>query len=260
MVQDISYPDDYVDRLELIWGVGFLSPGGPEEVKEVLWGIDTSGKTLLDIGCGIAGPAMLIGREFDVHRVVGIDIEAHLVERARRNVAAAGLEERVDVKRVEPGPLPFDEARFDIVFSKDSLIHVDDKAAVYREIFRVLRPGGIYAASDWLASENAWELPDFANYVEGTPFKFIMRTAAQTEDIMREAGLVDVSLRDRNAWYTDFARKNVALMAGPLRERFRDVCDDDTYDRMLDNRRANAEAAACGGLRPTHLRGSKPAT
>ena len=49
-----------------------------------------------------------------------------------------------------PGPLPFADASFDIVFSKDALLHVPDKDALFAEIFRVLKPGGVFAASDWM--------------------------------------------------------------------------------------------------------------
>jgi len=258
MAQHISYPDEYIDRLELTWGAGFLSPGGPEEVREILLDIDVADKTLLDIGCGVAGPAIVIAREFPVQRVVGIDIEPQLIARARNNVATAGLKDRVDLKLVEPGPLPFGDACFDIVFSKDSLIHIADKPALYREILRILKPGGVFAASDWLEGEDAWSLPAFVAYRALTPHSFAMQTALQTETVMREAGFVEVSSRDRNAWYAETARRHVALMAGPLRERFLEVCDEETYDRMVSVHRANAEAAACGGLRPTHLRGSKP--
>src|SRR3546814_4532350 len=59
--------------------------------------------------------------------------------------------DRVDFRLVEPGPLPFAAGRFDAVFSKDALIHIPDKQGLYAEVLRVLRPGGAFAASDWLA-------------------------------------------------------------------------------------------------------------
>ena len=57
---DIHYPPDFVTGLQMQWGAGFLSPGGPEEVTEILKTVDVAGKSVLDIGCGVGGPAMVI--------------------------------------------------------------------------------------------------------------------------------------------------------------------------------------------------------
>jgi len=50
--QETQYPTDLVDRLENLWGEGFLSPGSLEEVREIVVGIYLSGRSVLDIGCG----------------------------------------------------------------------------------------------------------------------------------------------------------------------------------------------------------------
>src|SRR3546814_5254164 len=55
---DIQYPDEFIDRLHLIWGDAFLSPGGPEEVRAIVSGLDLEDGEVLDIGCGTGGPAI----------------------------------------------------------------------------------------------------------------------------------------------------------------------------------------------------------
>ena len=49
MSDDIQYPDHFIERLHTVWGEGFLSPGGSEEVRQIVSGIDLSGKVVLDI-------------------------------------------------------------------------------------------------------------------------------------------------------------------------------------------------------------------
>src|SRR5262249_52807452 len=78
-----EYGDAMVAALELIWGEGFLSPGGPAEVAEILAGIDIGGKDVLDIGCGIGGADFLLVRKHEAASVLGIDVEAPNIERAR---------------------------------------------------------------------------------------------------------------------------------------------------------------------------------
>ena len=253
-----GYPDELIDRLEVFWGEGFLSPGGAEEVREVLRGIEVRAKSVLDIGCGTAGPAISIARNLGASEVVAIDVEPGVVARGRANVSKAGLDDRVEVRLVAPGPLPFPEARFDIVFSKDALLHIEDKPALYADILRVLRPGGRFAASDWLAAENAEALPEFNRWRALSPHDFAMQTPAEAEVILRRAGFAKVSLRNRNDWYIGAARSGLEHMRGPLRQRFVALSDEAAYEQMLAILEANAEAANSGGLRPTHLRGERP--
>ncbi len=49
------YPPRMIAMLEAVWGTGFLSPGGPEEVSRVIGAHDLRGKSVLDIGCGAGG-------------------------------------------------------------------------------------------------------------------------------------------------------------------------------------------------------------
>ena len=72
-----------------------------------------------------------------------------------------------------------------------------------------------------------------------------------------EAGFANVLSKDKNDWYVDLSLAEIERMEGPLRQRFLEVCGEDGYQEILKIRRANAEAARCGGLRPTHLRGYK---
>ncbi len=73
MSDDIQYPDHFIERLHTIWGEGFLSPGGAEEVWEIVNGIDLSGKVVLDVGFGTGGPAIALAKDHHGAKVVGID-------------------------------------------------------------------------------------------------------------------------------------------------------------------------------------------
>lgn len=252
----VQYPAEFIDRLHLIWGDAFLSPGGPEEVRAIVQGLDLADAEVLDIGCGTGGPAIVLARDCGA-RVTAVDVEPQLLERARRFADVAGLAGRIEFRLVEPGPLPFEAARFDAVFSKDSLIHIPDKPALYREILRVLKPGGVFAASDWLAGEGAMEDPAFRRYVDLGHLKFTMATAEETAGVMRDCGFAEVSTRDRNAWYAEVSAKEAAAIAGPLRDQIVAVSDVQTYERWRDGRSALAKATRHGSLRPTHLHGRK---
>lgn len=253
----LQYPQEFIERLHLLWGAAFLSPGGPEEVREIVRGLDLEGRRLLDIGCGTGGPAIVLAREGGA-LVTAVDVEPLLLERATRFAEDAGAGDRVEFRLVAPGPLPLADESFDIVFSKEALIHIPDKPALYAEVLRVLKPGGVFAASDWLAGEGAMDDPSFRRYVDLGHLKFTMATAEETAAIMRGSGFAEVTTRDRNAWYAEGAAQEAAAIAGPLREQIIAVSGLENYERWRDGRQALAEATRKGSLRPTHLRGKKP--
>jgi phosphoethanolamine N-methyltransferase len=255
---EIAYPDDFLDRLEIIWGQGFLSPGGRDEVKKIVSDIDLAGRKILDIGSGTGGPALVLAGELEAGEVMSVDVEEGVLARAKTNQLNAGLTGRIDFRLVEPGPLPFPDASFDIVFSKDSMIHIPDKKALFVDVLRVLRPGGIFAASDWLGSETTSSSLEWARVMELEHLSFTMVTAAESEAFMRAAGFEAVTSVDRNEWYAEASAQEVAQIEGPLRAELLAVVSEDVYSHWLSVRRALAASAAAGALRPTHLRGRKP--
>ncbi len=105
----MQYAKAFSDALQFMWGEGFLSPGGPEEVREMLAGDAVRGKVVLDIGSGLGGVDILLVAEHGAAEVVGIDVEPRLIEEARTLVRDAGLESRIRFDLVEPGPLPYAE-------------------------------------------------------------------------------------------------------------------------------------------------------
>ncbi len=154
MSDKVHYDEGVIEFLGKLWGDGYMSPGGPEEVARVLDGIDLTGKTVLDIGCGSGGVTVDLVRRHGAGRVIGIDVERDVCAASRKRVDAAGLTGRIEILQVEPGPFPVADASLDVVFSKDSIIHIPDKEWLAGEAFRALRPGGWFVASDWLISHD----------------------------------------------------------------------------------------------------------
>jgi hypothetical protein len=76
---------------------------------------------------------------------------------------------------------------------------------------------------------------------------------------MRAAGFEAVATVDRNAWYADVSAREVAAIEGPLRDQIVAVSSPEIHGRWLAARRQLAEATRRGSLRPTHLRGRRPA-
>ncbi len=171
------YPDKLIGMLEAIWGEGWLSPGGPQEVARIVAGIDVGGKDILDIGCGAGGADFELLDRHGAARVTGIDVEDTVLAKARARARKRGRNSGAEFVKVAPGPLPFDGSRFDIVFSKDSIVHMADKHALMAEVYRVLKPGGWFAASDWLIGHDGEPSTEMRAYIAAEGLDFGMASA-----------------------------------------------------------------------------------
>lgn len=254
-----EYDDTAIRFLEALWGEGYLSPGGPEEVDRVVEGLPLAGKALLDIGCGSGGVTLHLVERHGLAHATGYDVETPVIETARRHAAERGLSGRAHFVRAPPGPLPFPDAGFDVVFSKDALLHVPDKDFVFTEIFRVLKPGGVFAASNWMISHDGEPSPDMAAYVAAEGLSFAMASPARYAAAMRRAGFADIETRDRNPWYREVARGELARLKGPLYETVAAAVGATYVDKSIKTWEAMQKVLDSGEHRPTHLRGWKPA-
>ena len=253
----LYYSDSLIENLQLRWGDGFMSPGGPDELARMFDGIDLAGTSVLDLGCGIGGYDRVLVERLGAGKVTGIDIDAASVEAAKRMAQGRGLEARLDFRVVEPGPLPFADGTFDIAYSKDSIVDITDKAAVLSEMYRVVNPGGHIVVSDWFRSTEPYtdEMRAWATTGEET---YEMDTIENAAAYLEEAGFTDVSMDDRNGWFRELARDECERLKGPLFGTYVEKFGEEQARSSVENARIRSLLADQGQLRPGHVRGRKP--
>ena len=253
-----GYDGTAIRFLEALWGEGYLSPGGPEEVDRVVEGLDLAGKRILDLGCGAGGIALHLVERHGAGHVTGFDVELPVIEHARRAAEKRGLSARASFVQAPPGTLPFADASFDVVFSKDALLHVRNKDALFAEIFRVLKPGGFFAASNWMIEHDGEPSPEMKAYVAAEGLSFAMASPARYRRAMERAGFRDIVVRDRNPWYREVARGELERLKGPLYAQVSAAVGSAYVDKNIKTWEAMQKVLDSGEHRPTHLRGLKP--
>lgn len=257
MPHENEYFDNMVTMLELIWGMGYMAPGGPGNVAKLLSGIETQGKRILDIGCGIGGPAFEMARTHGAD-VVGIDLEAPLIARANKAATKLGLSDRCTFQTVEVGPLPFPDESFDIIISSGAFTQIADKAAILGESWRVLKPGGYLSCYDWLKRGGDYS-EEMRYWFEVEGLTYALETLPGYAELFIDAGFDDVVVEDATDWYREESRREYELMDGELYPQMVELLGQKDADHFVENWRAMVVVINKGEMRQGYCRGRRPA-
>lgn len=110
------------------------------------------GMKVLDVGCGVGGPARAIAR-FSRALVTGVNNNQYQLSRAAIHTAREGLTHLLSWEKADFMHLPFEDNTFDAIYQIEATAHAPDKTACYKEIMRVLKPGGLFASYEWCLTD-----------------------------------------------------------------------------------------------------------
>lgn len=120
-----------------------------DELREDITSLALSSSSrFIDLGCGPGGPLTFVLATVGC-RGTGVDASASALRVAQDRAAALGVESLLAVRHADLDmPLPFETASFDAATALDVVLHLRDRAAFYREVARILRPGGRFLCTD----------------------------------------------------------------------------------------------------------------
>lgn len=187
----LGYTKDQLDSLPEGADLG-LGCGNPLGIASV-----EKGEVVLDLGSGAGFDCFIAAREVgEEGKVIGVDMTPEMIEKARKNAVNAGFK-NVEFRHGEIENLPLDDNSVDVVISNCVVNLATDKQAIYKEAYRVLKPGGRLAISDILARV---PLPD---EVKGNE-RFVagcVGGAVTVEDLfplIQSAGFTGISITRKN--------------------------------------------------------------
>lgn len=164
----------------------------------------TSAAAVLDAGTGTARIPIAIAQRKPDWNIIAIDLSENMLEIGGRNVAAAGLQRQIQLARVDAKQLPYDTGQFDFVISNSIVHHLPDPLPCFRELNRVLKPGGgiflrdLLRPEDELTRDRLVELyAADCNIHQKQLFRDSLHAAFTLEEVRQmaeEAGLADLKI------------------------------------------------------------------
>jgi cyclopropane fatty-acyl-phospholipid synthase-like methyltransferase len=177
------------------------------------------GTEVLEVGSGSGGPAVYLAAKRGC-RVTGVDVNEHGVRNARALADARGLSEQVHFEAVDASqPLPFAGACFDVIVSNDAMCHIASRAAVLRDWYRLVRPGGRALFTDAMVLTGPVSHEEIATRSSIGFYVFVPPGA--NEAMLQQAGFAVRAVRDvtdcaaevASRWHDARARHRGALVA-----------------------------------------------
>ena len=157
-----------------------------------------TGHHVLDIGCGLGGPARYIAKRFQCE-VSGIDITEPFVEAANKLTAVLRMDGQVKIRHGDGQRLPYPDSHFDGAYTQHVTMNVADRLSFFAEAFRVLKPGAFFALTEHALGPTGNPHHPVPWSEDGTGAYLIK--PSETRALLEKTGFKDIVVEDTGPKY-----------------------------------------------------------
>lgn len=182
-----------------------MSTGGQSTTTEFVEKLSLKkGERVLDVGCGIGGGDFYMARQFGVS-VVGIDLSTNMVHRAlETSMTDSSLDVEFEICDATIKEYPAES--FDVVYSRDTILHIADKRALFAKFFRWLKPRGRILISDYCRGEQK-STDHFNSYVASRGYHLL--SPSQYGKVLEDVGFSNVVAEDRTEHFVSVLKEEL---------------------------------------------------
>uniref|UniRef100_A0A8C4QTT0 phosphoethanolamine N-methyltransferase n=1 Tax=Eptatretus burgeri TaxID=7764 RepID=A0A8C4QTT0_EPTBU len=243
-----------ISHIEWMYGQGFLSAGGLDTTQELMSLLNLKpGEKVLDIGCGIGGPALYMAKAYGVE-VLGIDLCLCAIEIAQNRLMEKNVP-KVQFELCDATMREFPENSFDVVYSKESILYILDKLSLFQKLHRWLKPTGRFLILDYCSGEQPMS-EDFQKFVNSTGFQLL--AVPSFTKYLETAGFADVHVTDYTPQFVKHL-KNELMHVKKNKEEFIKNFSKQEYDDNINVWKGKIQECEAGGLTQGLFQGTKRA-
>ena len=254
----VQYNKNGILRYEKLFGHGFVSTGGMESTDAFIQRLDLQpGQMLLDVGCGIGGGCFYLAEKFGVD-VLGIDLSVNMIAIALERACTgeyAISNGTAKFKVADCTKCDFKRNSIDVVYSRDAILHIQDKPRLFKRMYAWLKPGGQVLITDYCRSVED-PSPGFAAYIKQRGYD--LHSVPAYGRMLTDAGFVEVSAEDiTESKFLPFLERELKT-AEEQHASFLDEFSEEDFTAVVQGWKDKIVRASSGEQRWGLFHGKKP--
>ena len=227
--EDNRYSRRSILRSEKMYGEGFQSPGGLDAVRGFCGRLRMrQGMKILEVGSGLGGSVFYLAETHGAD-VLGLDVSAEMVALSTERKEEKGLS-NVSFRQGDIRTSDLETGTFDLVWTRDCVLHAPEKDLVWRNVYAALKPGGQLFVTDFCRGIGPVS-DEFGTYVEECQYHLLnLDEYVQT---LEAAGFKQVRMEDITTAFVDSLRQEQERLVDD-RAAFLREFDENDYDYLIN--------------------------
>jgi phosphoethanolamine N-methyltransferase len=198
---------------------------------------------VLDIGCGTGGSAFYMARKFGVE-VLGVDLSGNMLAIANEHRAEMEPEvaNRVTFRYLDATKAVFPPNYFDVMYSRDAIMHIAEKEVLYKKVFEWLKPGGQLLVSEYIHGPGL-KSQEYIDYIIDRGYQLV--TVWEYSNILERSGFEEVTVIENTDKFVDILKEETGLFRKQRSSFIKEFSERD-YDDIVDGWKVKVQRCAKG--------------
>jgi len=205
-----------------------------------------SGQLVLDVGCGIGGGDVFMAKTYGCS-VIGVDLSTNMVSIAyERLLDTPANKLKVSYEIGDIMHHEYEPNSFDVIYSRDTLLHIADKMTLFSRLYGWLKPGGQLFITDYTcAPKNEWS-KEYEEYVMQR--RYVLLTVSEYGKLLESVGFKDVDAQDATDKFVECLKVELTRLES-MKDNFIQEFSSDDYQHLVEGWEAKVQRSAKGDQR-----------